>query len=381
MKVLHIINSLKKGGAEGNLFRLCLTQKKKYKKKIEITILTLIGNGFYEKEMKKSGINIVSLGMEENKQLLNFFKIILKFRNIVKKINPDFIQTWMYHSNFISLFISQKKKYRIFWNIRHSELNFKISKKKTMLISMICGFFSNIVPYKIIYCSKKSRKFHEQNYFYSKIKSVLIDNGYSDKNYYPSNKLRLNFRKKNNIKNSDLVLGYAGRYAKQKNITSLLCAFSKLITKEKNIYLFMVGKEINLKNKELKKLVVYLNIKNKVFFLNEQKNLLDFYNGIDLLILVSHSESFPNVVAESMLCSTPVLSNDTGCAKEIINKYGFIISKNDDVTIIKNLKKIIKKIKSKNKKWKLIKKYTRSQIQRNFPLEKMSGKYFENWIF
>ena len=110
MKVLHIINSLKKGGAEGNLFRLCLTQKKKYKKKIEITILTLIGNGFYEKEMKKSGINIVSLGMEENKHLLNFFKIILKFRNIVKKINPDFIQTWMYHSNFISLFISQKKK-------------------------------------------------------------------------------------------------------------------------------------------------------------------------------------------------------------------------------------------------------------------------------
>ena len=143
----------------------------------------------------------------------------------------------------------------------------------------------------------------------------------------------------------------------------------------------MVGKEVNLKNKELKKLVVNLNIKNKVLFLNEQKNLLGFYNGIDLLILVSHSESFPNVVAESMLCSTPVLSSDAGCAREIINKYGFIISKNDDLTIIYNLKKIIKKIRSKNKKWKLIKKNTRSQIQKNYSLEKMSGKYFENWIF
>ena len=100
-----------------------------------------------------------------------------------------------------------------------------------------------------------------------------------------------------------------------------------------------------------------------------------------MLILVSHSESFPNVVAESMLCSTPVLSSDAGCAKEIINKYGFIISKNDDLTIINNLKKIIKKIRSKNKKWKLIKKNTRSQIQKNYSLEKMSGKYFENWIF
>ena len=28
MKILHIINSLKKGGAEGNLFRLCISKKK-----------------------------------------------------------------------------------------------------------------------------------------------------------------------------------------------------------------------------------------------------------------------------------------------------------------------------------------------------------------
>ena len=51
--------------------------------------------------------------------------------------------------------------------------------------------------------------------------------------------------------------------------------------------------------------------------LNEQKNLLEFYNGIDLLVLPSLSESFPNVVPESMLCSTPVLSSDAGCSKII----------------------------------------------------------------
>ena len=48
MKIIHIINSLKKGGAEGNLYRLCKFQKKKYKKSIDITIITLIANGFYE---------------------------------------------------------------------------------------------------------------------------------------------------------------------------------------------------------------------------------------------------------------------------------------------------------------------------------------------
>ena len=39
---------------------------------------------------------------------------------------------------------------------------------------------------------------------------------------YSSNSLRINFRKKNKIKHSDIILGFAGRYAKQKNISDKL---------------------------------------------------------------------------------------------------------------------------------------------------------------
>ena len=53
MKVLHIVNSLKKGGAEGNLYRLCKLQKKKYKNKIDITIITLINNVTMKVNLKK----------------------------------------------------------------------------------------------------------------------------------------------------------------------------------------------------------------------------------------------------------------------------------------------------------------------------------------
>ena len=53
MKIIHIINSLKKGGAEGNLYRLCKMHKKNYQNKVNIIIITLINNGFYEDELKK----------------------------------------------------------------------------------------------------------------------------------------------------------------------------------------------------------------------------------------------------------------------------------------------------------------------------------------
>ncbi len=380
MKVLHIINSLKKGGAEGNLYRLCKFQKKKYKENIKITVITLIKNGYYELELKKLGVKIFSLDISKKNKLFDFIGKIKIFRNLITKENPNIIQSWMYHSNFISLFTPKIKKRRIFWNIRHSDLNLRISKKFTICLSFICGFFSRVVPKKIIYCSEKSIKFHEKKHFYSKHKTVLIDNGYSDKIFFQSDTLRSIFRKKNNIKEKDIILGYAGRYAKQKNINSLLIAFSKIVKNNKNVYLYMVGKDINQKNKKLTNIIHQEGLRSKIFLLKEQKNLLKFYNGIDFLVLVSHSESFPNVVAESMLCSTPVLSSDAGCSKRIINEKDFIIKKNDYLSIASGLKKMIK-ISFKKNKWNILKKSARVQIQKNFSLEKMSNKYFENWIF
>jgi len=67
MKIIHIINSLNRGGAEGNLYRLSKFQKKNYKNKIDITIITLIDNGFYENDLKKKGIKIFSLGINKKK--------------------------------------------------------------------------------------------------------------------------------------------------------------------------------------------------------------------------------------------------------------------------------------------------------------------------
>ena len=381
MKIIHIINSLEKGGAEGNLYRLCQFQKKKYKNKIDITIISLINHGYYEVELKKQNIKTFSLGLNKKIKFFFLIKKIFELRKFIKNKNPDIIQSWMYHSNFITLFVPQKFYNRIFWNIRHSKLNIQISKKITIFISLICGLFSKIVPNKIIYCSEDSVNFHENQHFYAKNKTRLIDNGYSEKSYYPTKSLRLNFRKKNKLKKNDIILGFAGRFAKQKNIPSLLLAFSKIAKNYNNIYLFMAGKDINSSNKELNKLAIDLKITNKVFFLNEQKSLLEFYNGIDLLILTSLSESFPNVVAEAMLCSTPVLSSDVGCSKKIIEDSGFLINGNNHQSIVKSLNESLYIFKNKKKEWKFIKKNCRSKIKNNYSIENMSNIYLENWFF
>ena len=121
-------------------------------------------------------------------------------------------------------------------------------------------------------------------------------------------------------------------------------------------------------------------MQEKVIFLDEQKNLLEFYNGIDLLTLTSHSESFPNVIAESMLCSTPVFSSDAGCAKKIIYNYGFLTLKNDITSIHKGLKKTIN-VSSNKIKWKFLKQNSQKYIKKNFSVESMADAYLKHWIY
>ena len=143
----------------------------------------------------------------------------------------------------------------------------------------------------------------------------------------------------------------------------------------------MAGKGINLSNRELSKKIFDLKLTKKIFFLDEQINLLKFYNGIDLLVLASHSESFPNVIAEAMLCSTPVLSSDAGCAKKIIKDCGFIMKKNDNISIAKNLKRVINIFRNKKKYWKTLKNESRINIQKKYSIEKMSDTYLKKWVF
>ena len=108
--------------------------------------------------------------------------------------------------------------------------------------------------------------FHEKFHFYSKNKTSLIYNGYNDETYFPITKLRSKFRKKNEINTSDIVIGFAGRYAKQKNINSMLYAFSKISKVKNNMYLCMVGRDMNYQNKELSNYINDLKINKKYFF-------------------------------------------------------------------------------------------------------------------
>ena len=106
----------------------------------------------------------------------------------------------------------------------------------------------------------------------------------------------------------DLAFDYiinVGNLAKVKNQALLLKAYSKLDT---NLHLVLLGKgnqENNLKN-----LAKKLGIEKKVHFLGWQSNPYKYIKNAKLFVLSSNIEGFGNVLVESLILNTPVVSTN-----------------------------------------------------------------------
>ncbi len=87
--------------------------------------------------------------------------------------------------------------------------------------------------------------------------------------------------------------------------------------------LALIGTGDNARVAEVKRLATELGIAERVLFLGFQANPYPFIRHASLLLLSSDSEGFGNVLVESLLCGTPVVSTRCpGGPAEILEKAG-----------------------------------------------------------
>lgn len=368
-KVCHIITCLDKGGAEAVLYRLCT-----HDSKLEHQIISLRELGYYGPLLKEKGFTVYSLDLAKGKMTL---KALWRLWRILRKEKSDLVQTWMPHADLLGgLMARLALTPKVFWGVRQSIIHIEQSKQTTNKILRICKFFSRCLPTKIIFCAQQSKE-NFLAFGYYAANALVIENGY-DLSKYSQNESVKEKNKQDWQTFQNILIGMVGRFDPIKDHYNLLKAFSLVKQKFQNTKLALIGLGLDSNNQELMNWLKELKLEDSVLLLGLRNDIPAIMNTLDIHVLSSISEGFPNVVAEAMACGTPCVVTDVGDAAHIVGETGWVVPPQNAEALAEAIEKAIIAMQDKVA-WEARRQAARKRIEENFSIETMVEKYHQAW--
>lgn len=331
---MHIISGLYVGGAEIALFNLL---NKTDKERISSLVVSMGEIGPVGEKLSLSGIPVKSLGMRRG---VRAFLGMISLVQLIKKENPDVIQTWMHHADFFgTLAAIIAGNFPVVWNVRCAELKRKDHGAALFWILWLLAKLSRI-PKAIIVNSAEGKKAHQKLGYKAK-RWEIIPNGIPTNKFVPSAWARENVRKSLGLDPTTPLIGLVARFHPMKDHNNFLEAAAELVKKRPEVHFLMVGKGIDHENLYLVRLIDQYGLGGRVHLLGERDDIATMTAALDIATCSSYSEGFPNVLGEAMSSEVLCVSTKVGDAEELIKGVGEIVPPQDSVAMAQAWSKLL----------------------------------------
>jgi len=353
IKIMHIIPSLRGGGAERVCFDLLINLDQQ---KYETSLLLFKDNGdgqIWREKLNYHGVKIISLKKDRLIDIINFQKIY----QTIKEFKPDILHTHL-GGDIYGRLAGFFAKVPVIVSTEHN-LNYQERKSATFLKKITSRFANQIFP-----VSEAVKKDAIKRYQIPAHKLTVIYNGIDLSLFNPGDNLMPTEKS-----NSTIVIGALGRLNEQKGFKFLIEAASK--TKNKN-YLVKIGGEGELKNALLTQ-IDQLDLKDRVTLLG-QVEPISFFKNLDIFILPSLWEGLGLVVLEAALFNKPVIASAVDGIEEIISHdKGWLFRAGDSSMLAERIDEVIENLHNDSVQRKI--NLARKNIEEKFSLKNMVLNY------
>ncbi|MCC6917108.1 glycosyltransferase [Nitrosomonas sp.] len=369
MKTVHIISGLNDGGAEAVLYRLCSSDQA-----VKHHVISLMDEGKYGSLLCRAGVEVSCLNMPRGRVTAGG---LWQLWRLLRQSRPQAVQTWMYHADLVGGVIARLTGIRqVFWGVHHTALDTGQSRRSTIRVAGLCARISARVPSAIICCAQKALEVH-RNLGYAPEKLRVIPNGYDLVRFRVDGAARARLRAEWNTGDCWLM-GMVGRFDPQKDHKNLLDALAIIKSHGVDFYCVLVGHGLDQSNTQLTAWLAERNLTREVRLLGQRTDIPDVMNALDVHVLSSSSEAFPNVVAEAMACGTPVVVTDVGDAALIVGETGWIVPPKDPKALADALLQARAAMRD-GTVWQARCAAARQRVEIHFSLERMIERYHLAW--
>ena len=300
-KVLLIVGNFSSGGIERVLTYL-LQKIDKHRFDVDLAVNFLDTKSIFLPLLKQNNITIVTYGSSPNTRTL--YMNIWKVAKLMANKKYDIVHSHLAFFNAIIMLLGYF--FQIKKRISHCHTSERLSfNYKTF------RYFTKLPLRWIILLFATDLWGVSQNanqYLYGKTKKAkVIPNGV-DTNLFAYNKvLRDTIRKEKNL-NNKFVLGHVGRFAKEKNQSFIVKIFYHILQDVPEAMLYLVGAGDD--EDQIKKLISYYGIGQKVNICSPMTSIADFYQIIDCFVFPSSYEGFGIAALEAQCSGLPCFISD-----------------------------------------------------------------------
>jgi len=329
MKILHVITTINRGGAENHLKDLIEGQ---LKLGADISCAYLKGDSYWAEYLKKKGCKVYHLEMNYYGQVTP----IRNLRNVIKGSSPDILHAHLAPAELYSRFallgnakvplITSRHNHHRFYSGLGAEIIEKwvVSRSQYFIgiSESVKRHFSSQIP---------SLSDHFEVVHYG-IDPELISG-------VPEGQIQA-LRSEWGIDKETILFGTVARLVSFKALHILLEGFARLRSENAALGVKLVLVGAGPLEADLKRRAAELKLSDSVVWAGFREDIPVVMNALDVFVLTSLSEGFGLVLLEAMSASKPVISTNVSALPEIVmeGKTGLMVSPGKFIALAEAMK-------------------------------------------
>jgi len=301
VKILYLITELNVGGTEKALAR---TVARLNRDRYDILVACLHEPGLVADEIRTFGNRVINLDMRNRIDL----GVLNRLFKLLRQERIQIIHSYLFHANLLARLVAKLAGAPI---IVSSERTMEMEGQIRLLLNRLTSPLAD----RVIAVSQQVCDFASNRIGIPPEKLVVVYNGIETSEYQGKvDMARIHEELK--VAPAHTVVGTVSRLDEAKGIRYFLQALPWVIAQHSKLIFLIVGD--GSQRRELERLAQDLNIQSQVIFAGYRPDVVNMLAIMDVFVLSSLYEGFPNAILEAMAMAKPVVATRVGGVPEAV---------------------------------------------------------------
>lgn len=335
IRLAHIITGLDGGGAEFMLARLCAALPREL---YQVQVFSLTRGGLIAARLRALDIPVFELDL---KAAGDVPRGMLGLRHALREFAPDLVQTWLCHADLLGGLLARLSlRVPVIWGVHQAEYDASTTPFTTRMVLRACAWLADKVPARIVSCSAAGRRARIAAGYPAELFEV-ITNGVDLQQFQPDGSAGARLRAELGVSSATLLVGMPARWHIDKDHAVLCAAARGVLEVCPDSCFVLCGEGITAEQHELTQMIAATGHAAAFRLLGFRDDMGALLAGLDIGVLSSRTEAFPNVIVETMACAVPFVATDVGDVAAIIGDAGRVVAPRDPAALTRALLELL----------------------------------------